>query len=213
MNPPRHHILVNIGSVFVTRAVSPLIRVALLIMLSRMLGTKGLGEYQIILTYLAIFETIPTLGLRRLVTRESAKDPAVAFSYLLHGGLLGFAISLALIGVVNVASIGYSDVVRQGIFLMSFALFPSMLVLHCESILVAFHLVTYMAIALLAENVLVVLCGCLLLWHGFGLVPVVTAILILRVLTAGVGVTLALRLCPVIKWRFDWDFRDLSYSS
>ncbi len=208
MSSPRHHILVNIGSVFVTRALSPLIRVALLITLSRMLGTKGLGEYQIILTYLAIFETIPTLGIRRLVTRESAKDPAVAFSYLLHGGLLGLAISLVLIGVINVVvlGLGYSEVVRQGIFLVSFALFPSMLILHCESILVAFHLVTYMSVILLVENALVVLCGCLLLWQGFGLVPVVATVLILRMLTAGVGVILTLRFCPVITWRLDWGF-------
>ncbi len=206
MSPARHHILVNIGSVFVTRALSPLIRMALLLMLSRMLGTKGFGEYQIILTYYAIFETIPTLGIRRLVTRESAKDPDVAFSYLLHGGLLGLAISLMLIGAMAVVSVGYADVVRQGILLMSFALFPSMLLLHCESILVAFHLVTYMAIAMLAENVLVVLFGCLLLWQGFGLLSVVTAILILRVLTAVVGMMLTLRFCPVIEWRFDWAF-------
>lgn len=81
-----------------------------------------------------------------------------------------------------------------------------MLVLHCESILVAFHLVTYMSAVLLVENVLVVLFGCLLLWQGFGLVPLVAAILILRLLTAGAGVILTLRFCPVIEWRLDWDF-------
>lgn len=195
--------LVNIGAVFVTRALSPMIRMGLLILLSRMLGTKGLGEYQIILTYFAIFEAIPTLGLRRLVTRESAKDAAAALSYLLHGGLLGLVVSVGLIGVMRVASAGYSDVVRQGMLLLSFALFPSMLLVFCEALLVAFRRVTYMVLAMLVENALLVLGGCWLLWQGFGLVAVVAVMLGLRVLTAGVGLGLALPLCPVIKWRLD----------
>lgn len=198
--------LVNIGSVFVTRALSPIIRMGLLVLLSRVLGTKGLGEYQIILTYFAIFEALPTLGLRRLVTRESARDPAVAFAYLLHGGLLGLAASVILLGVMNIVSAGYSDVVRQGMFLLSFALFPSMLLTFCEALLVAFRQVTYIALAMLAENALLVLCGSWLLWQGFGLVAVVAVILGLRVVTASVGIGLALRLCPVIEWRFDRSF-------
>ncbi len=206
MSSPRHHILVNIGSVLVTRALSPIVRMGLLVVLSRVLGTQGLGEYQIILTYFAIFEAIPTLGLRRLVTRENAKDPAVAFAYLLHGGLLGLAVSVVLIGVMQTASAGYSEVVRQGMFLISFALFPAMLLVLCEALLVAFRRVTYIALAMLVENALLVLCGCWLLWHGFGLVAVVAAMLGLRVLTASVGIGLVWRLCPVIAWRLDRSF-------
>ncbi len=202
-----HSLFINIGSIFVARMLSPLIRMGLVLFLSRFLGAKGLGEYQVMMTYFALFEVLPTLGLRRFMTREIAKQPPLALQYIQHGCVLGLLVSIAALAIMNVASAGYSGTIRQGILLLSLALFPSTMLVFCEATFIAPQRAAYIAVLTLSENLLLMLLGCFFLWNGFGVISIVATIAILRLFTAGVGLTLVMRLCPRLPWQWDGAFR------
>lgn len=75
--------------------VSRLIRVGLIIFVARTLGTAGYGIFSYALGLAAFFTIFSDVGVSSILTRESAKDPALMQKYF----STAFAIKLVLIGI------------------------------------------------------------------------------------------------------------------
>lgn len=194
--------------VWSARTVSPIIRMLLAVAVSRQLGAAGLGEYQIMITYPAVFEMISALGLWPLLIRNVARAPKEAFRYLLHGSALSLIVGIALIPPLILSSTGYSPVVRLGILLLGFSLLPSAQIVVSEAILIATGKPQAIAMLLVVENVFLVAASTALLSQGYGLIAVAGAMLVFRVLTGLVALWLALRACRGVEriWRLDRTF-------
>jgi O-antigen/teichoic acid export membrane protein len=203
--PVRSHVASTLR-VWLARTLSPLVRMGLVVVISRALGAEGLGDYQVVISYLAIFEIVPALGMWPLLVRNVAREPEQAFRYLLHAGCLSLAASALLVVPMNVAGVGYGPVIREAMMLLSLALAPSVLLVVSEAVLIPRGRPEAVATLQVAESMALVVAAAVLLWSGGGIVAVAGAMLACRVLAAAVAVRLALRVCPERRWAFDWGF-------
>ena len=192
--------------IWTARTASPIIRMLLVVVVSRQLGAAGLGEYQIMITYPAVFEMVAALGLWPLLIRNVAREPHEAFRYLLHGSALSLVVGTLLLPLMYLSSAGYSDAVRNGILLLSFSLLPSAQVVVSEAILIARGKPQTIAMLLVAENVALVAVATGLLMGGRGVVAIAIVMLVMRVLTAVVALRLALRIAGTRVWRLERAF-------
>ena len=188
------------------RTASPIIRMLLVVVVSRELGAAGLGEYQIMITYPAVFEMVAALGLWPLLIRNVAREPGEAFRYLLHGSALSLAVGTLLLPIMYLSSAGYSDAVREGILLLSFSLLPSAQIVVSEAILIARGKPQTIAMLLVVENVVLVAIATGLLTLGRGVVAVAVVMLVMRVLTSAVALRLAMRVAGPRVWRLERAF-------
>jgi O-antigen/teichoic acid export membrane protein len=130
----------------------------------------------------------------------------MASKYLLHAGLLGLIVSIALFPVMNVSSLGQEETIQRGIFILSFALFPSTLVTLCENIFVALRQAKYVPILVLSESVILLMLVSLSIFLGFGVISITVIILMLRLGMAACSLFLLMRFCPPLNWRIDMQF-------
>ena len=61
---------------------TPLLSFFLVIYISRMLGTEGMGEYATVLTFVSFFEIIAVLGLSDMIIRGISVDTSQSNAYL-----------------------------------------------------------------------------------------------------------------------------------
>jgi O-antigen/teichoic acid export membrane protein len=204
--PVRSRVVASTLRVWLARTLSPLVRMGLVVVISRALGAEGLGDYQVVISYLAIFEIVPALGMWPLLVRNVAREPEQAFRYLLHAGALSLGASALLVVPMNVAGLGYGPTIREAMMLLSLALAPSVLLVVSEAVLIPRGRPEAVATLQVAESVALVATAAVLLWGGGGVVAVAAAMLACRTLAAAVAVFLALRVCPDRQWTFDWGF-------
>jgi len=169
----------NVIALWTPNILNPAVSFILILFISRYLGVEGLGTYSLILSYFGIFVTLAGLGLGTLVVREAARNLGQAHTFFANAALFGAVSSLAaIIGMIAfVWLMGYSNDVLQAAVLCSFSLFPSTAVSYMESMFRAFEKAEYIAIVYLSENTLRVGSCLILLFYGFGIVPLFVAIL------------------------------------
>jgi len=68
-------ILKNTFALFLTNLLNPIVSFLLVLVISRYLGVEGLGQYSLVMSYVAIFGALASLGLGSLLVREVAKSP------------------------------------------------------------------------------------------------------------------------------------------
>src|SRR5262249_55003821 len=157
--------------------LAPLVRMGVVVLISRRLGAAALGSYQVMIATLAIFEMIPALGLWPLLVRNVARDPEAAHRYLVHACALSLLASALLIVPMYLSSAGYDTTMRSGILVLSITLGPSGLIVVSEAILIAMGRPQQVALVRVGENALLVAATAMLLAGGHGVVEVTVAIL------------------------------------
>jgi len=192
--------------------LNPLIGMALVVVMARAMGAEGLGAYTFAISLLTIFEIIGRLGIREYVVREIGRDKP-KWPYLFSSGLvLGSVASLVAQIAMLVAAkiIGYEPQVLHGLFIISFALLPTVLYYVFESILYAFDRMAWAGTISVAETIVRVglSLGALVLDAGLD------ALLLVFVLSRVVAMILsawAQKRCagfPLRQWRSEI-FRDM----
>lgn len=202
---PRNGLLKNTLALSIPNVLNPMLSFVLVLVVSRYLGVKGLGEYSLVLSYLGLFSTLSSLGLADLIVREVAKDSGAAHAYFLNGGVFGAIWSIASLAAMDlmVMAMGYDEEVVLAAIICSFALTASTVIAYLEAIFRAFEKSEYVALTFVAENGSRVVLSLVLLFLGYGIVPLFVVTLLTRVGAAAMMIALYVRIAGFPVMRID----------
>ena len=161
--------VVNRASTFVVYAL-----------IARRLGTHEFGQISLALTLFYAFTVFAVMGLRTLVTREVARDPARAATYLVNGSVVTVASSLLslalLLGFVSLMD--YARDTSTVILLVCAGILPFSLAAVSEGVLRGSEEMKYIAYAQIPAHTMKVLLVLVMLSLGHGIYAVALALLI-----------------------------------
>ena len=175
----RLSIFKNTLALSIPNVLNPFISFILVLVISRYLGVKGLGEYALVLSYIGIFSTLAALGLEDLVVREVARRPDDAHLFFFNAGIFGSISSLIALAAMDalVAAMGYEKQVVYAAFVCSLSLVATTSISYMEAIFRSVEKAEYVALAYISENLLRVGVCVWLLLHGYGIVALFCGIL------------------------------------
>lgn len=184
------------------RVLMPAFAVGLVLMLSRYLGVEGLGRYTLAFSFLYLFNAVAPLGLGAIITRDGARDRTRLDGMLNNAMTLGTITSIVLtLAVAALAYLfDYDHETRTAIVILSLALVPCTIGTFQDSTFIALERMDYLAFGTLAEYVIKVGGGMLLLFLGFGL----NAVLLLAVVGRVVGCVISAVLLRRLELRARW---------
>ena len=176
----------NTLALSIPNMLNPVVSFVLVLVISRYMGVEGLGEYSLVLSYVAVFAVIASLGLGDLIVRETAREPQDVLVFLSNAAMFGAISSVAAIVGMNVfvAAMGYSAEVFTACLIMSFSLVASTVTTYLEAVFRSMEKAEYVAFTFLVENVIRVALCVVLVLHGYGIVTLFAVILATRVFGA-----------------------------
>jgi len=164
-------ILKNAGFLAFARIAQPAFSFILILFIARLLGAEVLGAYDLVLSYLAVFQTVAALGFKYLVVRDLAKKKTDPGRYLLHvcAASLPMAVLSALLMAWTVEFLGYGPDIRTAVAIAGFALAATVLIENCEGVFTGLENLRPYATAVLVENLVrvVLSVAAVLLESGF----------------------------------------------
>jgi len=166
------------------KVLQPFITLFLIVAISREIGVAGFGAYSTIFKYVPVFSIIAGFGLRNLLTREISQNKEDVQRYLMAGSVIAIvcAVVSALVMAVAVTLLSANDMVIYGSILASIALLAIGLADVYEGVISGFEQIKQVGYALLAENVFRVGVSLILIYLGYGILPVVGAFVVGRFL-------------------------------
>jgi O-antigen/teichoic acid export membrane protein len=183
---PGHRLFSNAAGVLAARLLVPASNLLLVVALARTLGVETVGQYTLLITTYAVAESLKSLGLGTLVTREVAAQGSAALRYgggVVRIGLLGAVLAAPAVVAMVAWSAGASPRMTLAAAVISLGLFPSAYVVGSDAVLLALGRADLTAVGAATEGA-VRLAGSLLVlsfWSG-------DLILLASVYAAGRGV-------------------------
>jgi len=144
----------------------------LVLIVTRALGPKGMGEFSVILSLYWLFQKIATMGLEPIIIREVAKNNAKASSLLTDSSLIGLAGSL----VMTLFMIGFGIIVNypRVIIISSVVMGGTLIVttvnLMFQALFIGIEKTEYGFWGIMTENLVRLGASILVLSSGYGLV-------------------------------------------
>ena len=192
-------LLRNASFVVLSELLKPFLSFFFIVFLARSVGVEGVGDYTVILTYVSLFEVLATLGLASLIVRQVAVAPEEAGKYLrgvLHIGVVSSLICSVVLLIV-LGYLEYPEIITVGIQILCASLIFVVLAQLMQALLEGMQYMGLRSILVAAEVVLRVILGILALWSGYGVLGVVWAIVLTRLLIFGVTLLVLTRAFPV----------------
>jgi O-antigen/teichoic acid export membrane protein len=151
---------------------------------ARSLGATGLGIYSAAIMWYAFMSVAAGMGSVNYLVREIAKDRAQTSRYLTHVATLVSALSLILMGLgwLLVPHFGYSAPLTAGMKLAILAILPGVLGNAQEAVFIAYQRVEFISYTSLLAAVANVSISVYLLRHGYGILSLLAAFVIVRYL-------------------------------
>lgn len=139
--------------------------------IARSLGVESLGEYSLVLSFMAIFASISYFGQHFLVPREVARNRSQAYTFLINSSLIGLAASLptAILMVFIANLMNYSAQVVGYITIASLVLIPDTLVIIAETVILGLEKLEYVTVTKFFNATFRVGFSLILLYLGYGL--------------------------------------------
>jgi O-antigen/teichoic acid export membrane protein len=184
-----HRVYKNSAILTFLRLLEPLLAMVVVIAISRLRGLETMGGYAFVISFVAMFGTIGQMGLQVLVTREVAARKEMSDSYLSGALLLFFCSSIILAVAMNLSKgyFGLSPEVSKAVFLISLNLFPMFAISAFEAVFLGFERTDLIALQQVSGNLVRVVLSLVLIGLGFGLVPLVLAIVASSLASAAVS--------------------------
>ena len=176
----RKSILKNFSLLLTAEVIGHILSFLLIIMISRYLGDSRLGIYSFAFAFTAIFGIIFELGFSVLLMKEVAKDKGKTERYFNNIFTLRFLLGILGIlipGVIMlfIGKVGYDIRV---VWLAGIALFFNYLGYTLKSLFQAYEAVQYEAVARIIEKTVAFGIGTTALLNGYGLVAVVSGMVV-----------------------------------
>jgi len=186
---------VTLNAIFLSayRFINPIISLFLITAIARYLRVEGMGEYSIIMTYLSIAAMISLLGLNDFIIREFSKKREQGREYILSVYLIGVlsSIIMTIFLICFILLLNYPGIIKKGTFLASFSLIPTTLIDFSASICTAYERMGLTSLIFLFGNLSKVIISVYFLKIGFGLLSLMTVVVLTQCLTLLLAIILA----------------------
>lgn len=161
-------IVKNMGVLSIGYAVNKLCLLAFFAIIARHLGAEAFGKYGFAISFTAIFMALGDLGLNTLAIREVAKDRSKASEYLGNIALLKLTLSVVALGMIFLVInlLNYPRDTTEIVYVIGIAVFFSSLSTAVRWIFQAFQKMEYEALVQIAEGVILLSLGFLVLYSG-----------------------------------------------
>ena len=167
------------------RVIEPIISMAVIIAISRVMGPESIGAYVFLIAFTSMFGTVSQMGLHALLVREVARNKERASIYLSSSIFIGIGTSTIIIIVMN-ASKGYFNLnpeINHCLLLLSFSLLPGFAVNTFDSIFMAFERADLIFYGQLTSTIIRVGVSLIAIWAGGGIFHLALIILFSGILT------------------------------
>ena len=189
----------NIGSLLTSTVFERAMRFVLYAMVARSLGAADLGRLALAVAIFQVISRFVVAGIPVLATREMAKHPGRAASYIANGGtivaatsILGYAVLL-----VFMLGVGYEQETAQVIWLLFAGLIPFCWYRITEAVFIGLERAKYVAFVNVPVNFAQTIIALLLLRWGFGVPAIALSLAISYALIAVIQLAiLAVRIRP-----------------
>ncbi len=180
----------------------------LFIIISQVSGPELLGTYALAVAWLALFQGVSSFGIPEFLMREVGAYGRDAAGHLMHAMLLGLGsgfVALCLM-LAGPRLLGYPTYLVQVITIASLALIPAFLNTACRSVFLALREMQLAFLAVLVEVTIVMSASLYLLLSGHGAIALMIALVVAKVASASIALTLLhCRVLPV-RLLFDLGF-------
>ncbi|MFW9842856.1 MAG: flippase [Candidatus Thorarchaeota archaeon] len=172
----------------------------LILLAGKVLGTAGLGSFCFALSTALVFLTISDFGLNTMTIRDVARDRSRAPRYLAN--ILSWKVILSIVAfcLLLVASVLVWDVsglLFRVIVLLGLAAAFRFFALTARCFFHAFERFNLEALAVTAEQLLLLAAGAVALWSGYGVLGLAAAFLAVRIMGCGFIYALLGRTVPL----------------
>jgi O-antigen/teichoic acid export membrane protein len=168
-------VVTNAASVFASDAFNRATIFIVYALVGRRLGAFEFGQISLALTFFYVFQVLAGAGLKTLVTREVAKDPAATGRYVVNAAAVVVALSAVSLTMLFVLlqALSYSGDTATVVLIVGLGLLPYSIAAVCEGVFQAHERMTFIVAANAPIAVLRVAAAFLLLARGHGLISIV----------------------------------------
>jgi O-antigen/teichoic acid export membrane protein len=177
-------ILKNTGFISLARLSQPLFSLFLIIIIAHTYGPAFIGNFEIVLSLLAVFQTIASFGFKFYLTREVAIDPTKGRRYLYHSliCLLPIGVLASLAMYITACLLHYSPEILAAVIIGGLTLLATAITEICEGIFIGIENPRYYTLICSVENIVRVGCSILAVRAGYGLSELMLVMGITRLL-------------------------------
>lgn len=198
----------NTTALFIARVGYMMGSILLVSYLSRLLQAEGLGSYSTAMALFGLGELACELGLSNYVPREVAKDLKQTNRYLIHTSILALGSTLAVMVMFWIVTpfVGYSSVTVISVYIISFALLPSVLQVIIGAMFICHEKAELATFTTLFWTIVKILISVYLLYRGLGVVSLVVTFTVINYLSWLNSIWFYVRYIEKPHWEFDWFF-------
>ncbi len=188
--------------------INKLLSFVLLIYLARYLGAANFGIYSFAFSFVGLFVILSDAGLNLLLIRDVARDTSKLKKYL--GNIIVIRTLLSIVTLIlifiTINLLNYSPDIKVIVYIAGVSVILFSFVGTFRAVFQAFEKFEYDALITIMERVVVVPLCLILLLLGYGLIPIIYAILLGSILSIIVGYLILYKkfIKPMVK--FDLDF-------
>ena len=174
----------NSTFIFLGDAIGHILQLILVVYLVRYLGAVTFGKYAFAFAFTSLFMILSDLGLSTLSIREIARDTSKAGEYLTNISITKFILSVITIVliIVTINLMNYSQDTTLAVYIIGGITVFTSFTTSFRSIFRAFERMEYEAITKIAERLLIFGSVLPVLFLGYGLIEVVSVMLIAQAL-------------------------------
>jgi O-antigen/teichoic acid export membrane protein len=207
VNQPRK-VLKNTLGMGLSQTIDKAAAVYLSVFVARTLGARGLGVYSAAMGYYGLLYMAAEFGATVYLIREISKDRTQAGRYVVHLAVMsgGLALSFTLIARAILPFLGYSQELRSGLYIVIWAILPAVSIAIQEGVLIAYQKAEFLAYSSAIAAVVNVATTLYLLRHGFGVVSILAAFVLVQFVVTGFYFLTIIRSLVTLRWEFSFTF-------
>ena len=193
-------VLKNTSYLMFAEAVSPLISFLLILVISKKLGTEGMGAYTIVLSVTALFQLFATAGLPSIIVRGIAADPGKLSFYI--SGSTGVAVlsSVIVLPLMLLALhvLHYPVEIDTGIRLLSYTIVLTTVQQYAIAVCEGLQNMKLRALVSLLDTAGRLASGVFMVTHGYGIVGIVWGTIAVRFATTVLAIFFLARHADIV---------------
>jgi O-antigen/teichoic acid export membrane protein len=178
------------------------------ICVGRRLGAGALGVYSVAMVYYGLLFLAAELGWTTYLTREIAKDRNLTSKLVVHAAIMSAILGMILALAVSLALplLGFSPDVQRALSVIVWAVLPASWKAILESVFIAYHRAEFLTYSALIAAVIYLVAALYLLWHGFGMVSIISAFTVTQFILASLYLASTNRYIATLRWEFSPTF-------
>jgi len=177
-------------------------------LIARMLQASGLGIYSTAMAYYGLIAIASGMGAQDFLVREIARDPDKTNRYVVHGSVVGLAVSSSVMAVFYLVlpHLGYSAELASSTGVVILATLPGTLNMIQNAVFVAHQRVEFVLYTRLIGTLVNVALSVFLLTRGYGVVSLLVAFVVVEYLVMFCFHFFISRYIARLRWEFQFSF-------